>query len=217
MSNLTILNTSVRSLGNLYSLTDLHRLSGGEERHRPSHFLRLDQTKDLISAIESENSNVQICTFKIIRGGQGGTYACEELALAYATWISPKFHLVVLRAFIAMHKGETLQKNHEIRPLVEPEQTYTFQLTKYELKSLAWLWFALYKCLELLDIIHKPLEALGSRFGVTAYTHATEYRNTLNAAHSTVKRLTDGLENEWGNAIPAIRKHQVTGLARIAR
>lgn len=117
MSNLTILNTSIRSLDNLYSLTDLHRLSGGEEKHRPSHFLRLDQTKDLISAIERENSNVQICTFKIIRGGQGGTYACEELALAYATWISPKFHLVVLRAFIAMHRGENLQISQQTHPL----------------------------------------------------------------------------------------------------
>lgn len=208
MSNLTIFKTSIRKFNDLYSLNDLHIASGSNKNHQPAFFIRNSQTQELIAEIErSANSQIAV---KTVRGGRNpelqGTWACEELALAYATWISPKFHLVVLRAFIAMHKGETLQKNHEIRPLVEPEQTYTFQLTKYELKSLAWLWFALYKCLELLDIIHKPLEALGSRFGVTAYTHATEYRNTLNAAHSTVRRLIDGLENEWGNAIPAVRR-----------
>lgn len=120
MSNLTILKTSIRSLNNLYSLNDLHELSGGEIKHRPTFFTRLDTTKELIAEIQSDNSDVQICT-SLRSGTHKGTWACEELALAYATWISPKFHLVVLRAFIAMHKGE-VQNTQPKLPLVASQQ-----------------------------------------------------------------------------------------------
>lgn len=118
MSNLTILNSSVRTLNNLYSLNDLHRLSGNEEKHSPFRFIRNDQTKELIEEIQ-KNVGTPDLVFKTLRGRNvQGTWACEELALAYATWISPKFHLVVLRAFIAMHKGE-VQNTQPKLPLVE--------------------------------------------------------------------------------------------------
>lgn len=201
MSNLTILNTSVRSLDNLYSLTDLHRLSGGEEKHRPSHFLRLDQTKDLISAIESENSNVQICTFKIIRGGQGGTYACEELALAYATWISSKFHLVVLRAFIAMHRGENLQISQKTHPLAEPEPTYYIELDKKTIHDLVWLAFSHEQMRLLLGSLIKPLEAIGSRYSGAVYGNYTEYQRHYRDCLPLLKNLVAQLKQhpplEW--------------------
>ncbi|MDO9766562.1 KilA-N domain-containing protein [Glaesserella parasuis] len=123
-TQLTILNTSVRILDNLYSLNDLHSISGNDPKHRPSLFARNEQTKDLVKEIENERSTKTIFAIKTIRGGadisKQGTWACEELALAYATWISPKFHLVVLRAFIAMHKGE-LQNSTQIAPLAEPK------------------------------------------------------------------------------------------------
>lgn len=118
MSNLTILKTSIRTYENLYSLTDLHIVSGSEKRHQPSNFIRLDTTQELVSEIQKEDPTTQ--PLKTLRGTQGGTYACEELALAYAMWISPKFHLVVLRAFLAMHKGE-LQNSAQIVPLAEIE------------------------------------------------------------------------------------------------
>ncbi|OOF51323.1 DNA-binding protein [Rodentibacter genomosp. 1] len=133
MTNLSILKTSIRSLDGLYSLTDLHKASGGDEKHKPVLFLRLDQTKDLISEIE--NDKVQICTLpvKTVRGGKNpSTYACEELVLAYATWISPKFHLVVLRAFLAMHRNEPKQL-----ALPEPTVDREFQQTMIKILNYA--------------------------------------------------------------------------------
>ena len=112
MSNLAILNTSIRSYENLFSLNDLHQASGNLAKHKPAFFLRIDMTQDLIAEIEKETPNA----LKVIRGTQGGTYACEELMLAYAMWISPKFHLIVLRAFLNLHKKSTALLPNTITP-----------------------------------------------------------------------------------------------------
>lgn len=119
MSNLAILNTSIRSYENLFSLNDLHQASGNLTKHKPAFFLRIDMTKDLIAEIENETPNA----LKVIRGAQGGTYACEELMLAYAMWISPKFHLIVLRAFLNLHKKSTVL----LPSTITPEQQQAIQ------------------------------------------------------------------------------------------
>ena len=121
MSNLTILNNSIRQLDNLYSLTDLHRVSGGEQKHKPALFLSNQQTKELISEIEIEGEvGIPTSVVKTVRGGRDlgiqGTYACEELVLSYAMWISPKFHLIVLRAFLNLHKKSTALLPNTITP-----------------------------------------------------------------------------------------------------
>ncbi|MCW4596809.1 KilA-N domain-containing protein [Pasteurella multocida subsp. multocida] len=125
MSNLSILNTSIRTLDNLYSLNDLHKASGNDPKHRPSLFARNEQTRELVEQINIENnrSTKVIFALKSIRGGSDiskqGTWACEELVLSYAMWISPKFHLIVLRAFLAMHRGEVKPQQ-----LALPEPNY---------------------------------------------------------------------------------------------
>ncbi len=101
MTNLAILNNSIRTLNNLYSLADLHRASGNDPKHRPTYFLRNDQTKALIAEIESENPTCEKSHSSVLIVKNGvGTYACKELVIAYAAWISPAFHLIVLRAFL---------------------------------------------------------------------------------------------------------------------
>ena len=120
MSNLAILNTSIRSHENLFSLNDLHVASGGKDKHRPSFFIRLDTTKDLVAEIEKDSETKAL---KTIRGTQGGTYACEELIIAYAMWISPKFHLIVLRAFLNLHKNQTAL----LPSTITPEQQQAIQ------------------------------------------------------------------------------------------
>ena len=118
MSNLTILNNSIRQLDNLYSLTDLHRASGGEQKHKPVLFLSNQQTKELISEIEIESKvGIPTSVVKTVRGGKNpSTYACEELMLAYAMWISPRFHLIVLRVFLNLHKNSTALLPNTITP-----------------------------------------------------------------------------------------------------
>lgn len=114
-NQLTILNTPITQIDNLFSLNIVHQSEGGEAKHKPVLFLRLESTKALIAEIESDGQTQAI---KVYRGSQGGTYVCEELVLSYAMWISPKFHLIVLRAFLAMHKAES-QNANQIQPLAD--------------------------------------------------------------------------------------------------
>lgn len=191
MSNLTILNNSIRQLDNLYSLTDLHRASGGEQKHKPVLFLSNQQTKELISEIEIESKvGNPTSVVKTVRGGKNpSTYACEELMLAYAMWISPKFHLVVLRAFLAMHRNQPQQL-----ALPEPEKKFSFEFTEYELQTVAWACFAFRRNNNLLHELYSPLAAIGSKFAVEARDNAVEYRNTLRRFNEVVKRITVDIE-----------------------
>ncbi|ENP2255249.1 KilA-N domain-containing protein [Acinetobacter baumannii] len=110
-----------------YCLHDLHKASGALEKHQPAFFMRNKQTKDLIEEIEnsvnlqsSENdrsANLQIAV-KVIKGGAGeqGTYVVKELVYAYAMWISPKFHLMVIRAYDSLVMEWVLNGKQTISP-----------------------------------------------------------------------------------------------------
>ena len=204
MSNLAILNTSIRSHENLFSLNDLHQASGGKSKHQPSFFIRLDTTKDLVAEIEKDSETKAL---KTIRGTQGGTYACEELIIAYAMWISPKFHLIVLRAFLAMHKSES-QNANQIQPLVE--RKYTFEFTEYELEQLVWLWCSHSQMNTLLGQLEKPLEAIGSRFSAMVYGHHHEYKRHYLETQDTIVRLVKPFQQSerlnWTRAISLINR-----------
>lgn len=206
MSNLTILKTAIRTFENLYSLNDLHIASGAEAKHQPSLFVRLDTTQELISEIQKETDKGNI--LQSFRSGVNrGTYACEELVIAYAMWISPKFHLIVLRAFLAMHKSES-QNANQIQPLVE--RKYTFEFTEYELEQLVWLWCSHSKMNTLLGQLEKPLEAIGSRFSAITYSHHHEYKRHYIETKDTIARLVEPFQQSerlnWTRAISLINR-----------
>lgn len=205
MSNqLTILNTPITQIDNLFSLNLVHQSEGGEAKHKPSNFLRLDTTQELIAEIESDGQTQAV---KVYRGSQGGTYVCEELVLSYAMWISPKFHLIVLRAFLAMHKSES-QNANQIQPLVE--RKYTFEFTEYELEQLVWLWCSHSKMNTLLGQLEKPLEAIGSRFSAITYSHHHEYKRHYLETKDTIARLVEPFQQSerlnWTRAISLINR-----------
>ena len=183
MSNLAILNTSIRSHENLFSLNDLHQASGGKSKHQPSFFIRLDTTKDLVAEIEKDSETKAL---KTIRGTQGGTYACEELVIAYAMWISPKFHLVVLRAFLNLHKGgDTLN----------PEQQQAIQEAVVKAHHRTGMSYAeIYRQLKSLFKVGKYDQLKPSQF-----EDAISFLATLGNSYAPIDRM-DNLElteQEW--------------------
>ena len=205
MSNqLTILEKQILQIDNLYNLNLVHQANGELRKHQPSNFLRLDTTQELIAEIESDGQTQAV---KVYRGSQGGTYVCEELVLSYAMWISPKFHLIVLRAFLAMHKAES-QNANQIQPLVE--RKYTFEFTEYELEQLVWLWCSHSKMNTLLGQLEKPLEAIGSRFSAMTYSHHHEYKRHYLETKDTIARLVEPFQQSerlnWTRAISLINR-----------
>lgn len=98
---LTIGGTAVRQVGDLYSLNDLHRAAGGEDRHQPAFFMRREETQALVEEISKSADSQNYAPARSVRGKFGGTYACKEMVIAYAAWISAKFHLKVIRVFLA--------------------------------------------------------------------------------------------------------------------
>jgi len=111
-----------------YCINDLHKAGGGMDKHKPSNFLRSEQTKDLIKEIEqssmmlkSENHNLSAINVVRGRGKDQGTYVVEDLVYSYAMWISAKFHLTVIRAY----KMLTTQWKVDSRQTISPEQKDT--------------------------------------------------------------------------------------------
>ena len=110
MNAIAISNVAIRQTeNNLYNLNDLHKASGGEDRHAPRRWLQNQQTTELIEELSKDGNpsleeNQQV--IQVVKGGnKRGTYACKELVYAYATWISAKFFLQVIRTFDAVISG----------------------------------------------------------------------------------------------------------------
>jgi len=96
MNDMTIAGVTVRrDAEGRYSLNDLHRAAGGEDRHRPGQFTRTDTCRALVAELESAH----IRAVSVEEGRGGGTFAAKELVYAYAMWISPAFNLQVIRAY----------------------------------------------------------------------------------------------------------------------
>lgn len=103
-----------------YCLNDLHKAAGDKLSDKPANFLRQCQTEALVKAL-LENEQCPAEPLKVINGGKGrGTYVVREVVYAYAMWISPAFHLKVIRAYdrlatqgVAVHENaaEDLLKN----------------------------------------------------------------------------------------------------------
>ncbi|MDY4281276.1 MAG: P22AR C-terminal domain-containing protein [[Pasteurella] mairii] len=188
-NQLFILNSSIRQLDGLYSLNDLHKISGNEDKHLPFRFMRLEQTQELIAEIQSEFKTPDL-VFKITKGrGIQGTYACKELVIAYAAWISPQFHLVVLRAFL--DRLENSQNAQQNLPLAKPEIRYPAEFTGAEIYSLVWLLISNRNMNELLGELEHPLAAIGSNFHPTVYSHHREYKHLIDEALPILKRLIE--------------------------
>ena len=78
-----------------YNLNDIHAASGGEEKNKPSNWLRLDNVKATIEVI-SKGSDMSGKILESKSGRYGGTYAIKMLTYYYIMWISPEFSVYAL-------------------------------------------------------------------------------------------------------------------------
>lgn len=114
-----------------YCINDLHKASGGAEKHKPFNFMRNQQTQDLIREIEQvsdmslgqesmmlKSEHHKIEAVKTIKGKglNQGTFVVKELVYHYAMWISAKFHLMVIRAYDSLVMEWLLNGKQTISP-----------------------------------------------------------------------------------------------------
>lgn len=107
MNHLMIADVQIRTDdADRFSLNDLHKAAGAEARHQPAQFLRLDSTGALVEELTEEKGGMGNPIVTINGGRAPGTFVSKELVYAYAMWISPKFHLQVIRTFDAVATGK---------------------------------------------------------------------------------------------------------------
>jgi hypothetical protein len=79
--------------GELVNLTSLWKAAGGVERNKPVKWLTNEGAKDFISSLAKEFKSQESDLLKITKGRYGGTFGHWQIALAYAKYLSPEFHI----------------------------------------------------------------------------------------------------------------------------
>lgn len=88
-----------------YSLNDLHKAAGKEDKHQPAFFMRRNETIELINEMFNSANMQNKNPVDSKKGRYGGTYVCKELVYSYAMWISAAFALKVIRAYDSLVSG----------------------------------------------------------------------------------------------------------------
>lgn len=107
----------IKQDGELINLTDIWKASGLGEKKRPNHWK--DHVGD--SFIKEVSLNTEYPAFKTVRGKQGGTFAHWQIALAYASWLSPELHKEINKTYMRAKAGDVTLAD-EIADKASPEQ-----------------------------------------------------------------------------------------------
>lgn len=115
---LEINGTSIRFTDEkLVNLTDLWKANGAEYNKRPAHWRETDEAQCFINEI-SKKENVRVADlFHTTRGRTGGTFAHWQIALAYAKYLSPEFHILcnnIIRRFVEEERNPELAVDRAI-------------------------------------------------------------------------------------------------------
>lgn len=91
-----------------FNLNALHRASGLGESKEPNKWLTLKSTNELVKCVDATEGSCGSSINKQKGGVAPGIFAGEQLAVAYANWLSPMFYLQVINTFLDYKTG-TLQ------------------------------------------------------------------------------------------------------------
>ena len=220
-NTLTICSTSIRQdeVGR-YCLNDLHKASGGLPSQRANYWLSNQQTQELI--VEVGGAGFPAGPLNIVNDGfNNGTYVCEELVYAYAMWISPKFHLQVIRAYAAQVTGQAaiaLPQQPLVPNFTNPAAAARAWALEYEAKQVAQA--------QTLQISHELAEAAPKAEALEVLCHNAKrsIEKVLRddqAFHGVktvnIKKLLDGIHiyrRGWGSQWRVYRngRHYLNGL-----
>ena len=145
----------------------------------------------------------------------------EDLTLEQLPQAVEYVHRIVLEGELITETK--LQVSEKELPLALRKHKYARELTEEQWLRMASLWYALYNCLDFIELIYKPLAALNSPYASTAYTHATEYKTSLGVAKRILEPLLVDFEVDpiddahFYFATKTLREYQPQGLAKLVR
>ena len=105
-----------------FSLNDLHKAAGGDNKYKPSLFYRSGSFSDVVEVLTAQNR-----AFNPIEKKQGryngGTWVCKELVYKYAMWVNPKFEVMVIQTFDkAINPPSTMAALNELTVKIESDK-----------------------------------------------------------------------------------------------
>ena len=92
MSPLTFNGVAIRDAGEMLSLTDMWKAAGSEEAKRPANWAR-KKGSPFIETVALAGNMPEGHILRATRGRDGMTSANWQVALAYAKYLSPEFHM----------------------------------------------------------------------------------------------------------------------------
>nr|WP_269432770.1 KilA-N domain-containing protein [Crocosphaera watsonii] len=95
---------------NLVSLNQLWKAANSPKGKDPRNWLELDQSAQFIYALEVKLNVVKDNILKTQRGRGGGTWACFEIALEYAAYLSPEMRVLIAQWIAQYRKDEFLSE-----------------------------------------------------------------------------------------------------------
>jgi len=85
---------TITDRGEMLSLTDMWKASGSDPAKAPAQWQRLPQAIEFVEHVSLIVGKSHNEVFQIVRGGNSsGTWAHWQIGLAYAKYLSPKFHM----------------------------------------------------------------------------------------------------------------------------
>lgn len=84
---------AIRLRGEMVNLTDMWKSAGSDPAKRPSEWLRHDATVEFVECVAAAHNVGVAHIMRGTRGKGGATFAHWQVALAYAKYLSPEFHM----------------------------------------------------------------------------------------------------------------------------
>jgi hypothetical protein len=105
MNDLIIKGVTIRACKEMLCLTDLWRAAGSPENKAPFEWSRKEGS-DFIEFVKKNLNTADGRIYQADRGRGGATWACKQLFMAYAKYLSHEFHAHVNDVYLAWRCGE---------------------------------------------------------------------------------------------------------------
>lgn len=102
---LIVKGTEIRAREEMLCLTDLWRAAGSPENKAPYQWSRYEGS-DFIDFVRKNLNRGDAPIYLADKGKGGATWACEQLFMAYAKYLSHEFHAHVNDVYLAWRRGE---------------------------------------------------------------------------------------------------------------